>query len=632
MKRCPKCNAQYSNDQAICPIDAGILVALDAKDIPANADPMIGKLIADKYRVEKLLGRGGMGAVYEGQHLLLDRKVAIKVLQQNMANDEQAASRFIREAKASARIEHPNAVTIYDFGVLQEGSAYLVMEFIKGLSLRQLLTKKDLLKADQIADWMIQVCSVVEAAHQQGIIHRDLKPENVMLKESPDGSVAVKVVDFGLAKLTSESTADKASAYLTKPGEMLGTPHYMAPEYYEGETIDKRADIYAIGIMMYELFCGDTPFTGTVQSIIGGHLFKDPMPIIKANPTIHPALDEVVQKALKKNRDQRIGSASELAQELRQALQKAREFFFQKTSVQEPIKEEDLSKISGASSSDRRTLMDEETQILKTEKVIQSSRPTVKVSDMEDVLPQSASKLTQQMAFGTMQVGQEFVDSVKEKQAKPPTQEINKKTDKDSDKKENEDLDLVEIDPEDLEPLETDSGSFTSAPTKPQLEKPERLKPELIIPPTAVSPIPFVAPVPNSIPSPTPSPILDTIPNTTPVSLPQVPNTVPVTKPIATQPPMVTNVPPTPIISPTPSPIVSPIVSPIQQSPSLPDSLPKASVNEQKAQTSPKIAPEYESFSEALAAIKMQLVVGSIIVFLLAVMVTLLIIYRLETT
>ncbi|MBK7994934.1 MAG: serine/threonine protein kinase [Blastocatellia bacterium] len=272
MRLCPKCNAQYSSDQAICPIDATALVDSSGKTAQV-ADPMIGRMIADKYRVEKLLGRGGMGAVYEGQHLLLDRRVAIKVLQQNMANDEQAASRFIREAKASARIEHSNAVTIYDFGVLQEGSAYLVMEFIKGRSLRQVLIDRVPVRPDQIIDWMIQVCNVVEVAHAQGIIHRDLKPENVMLKESADGSLMVKVVDFGLAKITSDS-GEKASVNLTKPGEVLGTPHYMAPEYYEGEVIDKRADVYAIGIMIYEMFCGDTPFTGTVQSIIGGHLLR----------------------------------------------------------------------------------------------------------------------------------------------------------------------------------------------------------------------------------------------------------------------------------------------------------------------------------------------------------------------
>ncbi|MBI4850977.1 MAG: protein kinase [Acidobacteria bacterium] len=614
MKQCPKCNAQYSNDQAICPIDAGVLIQVsDTKNDQTNSDPMIGRLIADKYRVEKLLGRGGMGAVYEGQHLLLDRRVAIKVLQQNMANDEQAASRFIREAKASARIEHPNAVTIYDFGVLQEGSAYLVMEFIRGFSLRQMLVKKDPLRAEQIADWMIQVCSVVEAAHQQGIIHRDLKPENVMLKESPDGSVAVKVVDFGLAKLTSESTTDKASAHLTKPGEMLGTPHYMAPEYYEGETIDKRADIYAIGIMMYELFCGDTPFTGTVQSIIGGHLFKDPLPIIKANPTIHPALDEVVQKALKKNRSERISSASELAQELKQALQKAKEFFLQKTAVDlDPLVNQ--ANTNKPAVAERSTLMDSESPLLKTEKVIPNSRPTIRASKEEN-LP-AVSRPTQHMAFGTMQVDQEFVDIVKEKQQKNPLQnpiakdkeinkEINKSTDKEAD-------DLIELDAADLEPIEPDSGSFTSAPTKAQ---PERLRPAIIIPPSSISPL--TAPLTPMEPDPVDNPVTP-VPDTvisSPITPPKVLDTVPATTPVARVTPVST--PSLPLSSPTiaattslpNNPIAIPVTNPIQD-----------------------ITPKYESFSEALSAIKGQLLIGSIIVFLLAIVVTLLIIYRLEVS
>src|ERR1051326_3329142 len=139
MKQCPKCQAEYSDDQAICPIDELALVDKIARGRDEPTDPLIGRTIADKYRIERLIGRGGMGAVYEGKHLLLDRAVAIKVLHQNMSADERAASRFIREAKASARIEHPNAVTIHDFGVLKDGSAYLVMEFIRGRSLRQLL-------------------------------------------------------------------------------------------------------------------------------------------------------------------------------------------------------------------------------------------------------------------------------------------------------------------------------------------------------------------------------------------------------------------------------------------------------------------------------------------------------------
>ncbi len=560
MKQCPKCNAQYSNDQAICPIDAGILLDSNAKDNQVSIDPMIGRLIADKYQVEKLLGRGGMGAVYEGQHLLLDRRVAIKVLQQNMANDEQAASRFIREAKASARIEHPNAVTIYDFGVLQEGSAYLVMEFIRGLSLRQVLVKKEPIKAEQIVDWMVQVCSVVEAAHQHGIIHRDLKPENVMLKESPDGSVAVKVVDFGLAKLISEAGTDNASTHLTRPGEMLGTPHYMAPEYYEGEAIDKRADIYAIGIMMYELFCGDTPFTGTVQSIIGGHLFKNPLPIIKTNPSIHPILDEVVQKALKKNRDERIASATELAQELKNA----KEFLLQKNSlnlasltgslsVREDSKNiaQGISIVSSQENVERSTGIQNEGEQLKTEKVVPNSRPTVRVSSMEEVLP---GYPTGQTAFGTLQVDQEFINDLKETELKKE-----KSSEVENNKSSN---------------LNTDSSSFTSAPTKAQPQRAPIIPP----PPTAMSPSPMAAPMP----------LINSQSN--------IPATIPATRPVTSFNSGTRNFP-----------------------------------TNQTALPTSEIVEEYENLSDVIAAIKGQLLLGSIIVFLLAVMVTLLVIYRLES-
>lgn len=319
MKYCPKCKAEYSDDQAICPIDTTTLVDKSPEVVSEPSDPMMGRVIADKYRIERLIGRGGMGAVYEGKHLLLDRAVAIKVLHQNMTADERAATRFIREAKASAKIEHANAVTIHDFGVLKDGSAYLIMEFIRGRSLRQLLMKSSKITLEQAIDWVIQVCNVLEVAHQQGIIHRDLKPENVMLKENADGSMTVKVVDFGLAKLVS-GDGESSGANLTQTGEVLGTPHYMAPEFYEGEEVDKRADIYAIGVILYEMLCGDAPFVGTVQSIIGGHLFKEPAPIFNINPSVHPKINEVVQHALKKKRDERFASAAELATALKTAL------------------------------------------------------------------------------------------------------------------------------------------------------------------------------------------------------------------------------------------------------------------------------------------------------------------------
>lgn len=316
MKYCPECKTEYTDDQAICPKDAKKLVSRHQQS--EKSDPLIGLTIAEKYRIDHLIGKGGMGAVYEGRHLMLDRPVAIKVLHKNMSMDEKAAARFIREAKAAAKIEHPNAVTIHDFGVLADGSAYLVMEFIKGDSLRHYLMVHGKVDLERAVDWISQVCSVVEVAHKHGIIHRDLKPENVMLKQSPDGSVMVKVVDFGLAKLTSSM---EGGGHLTQTGEVMGTPHYMAPEYYEGENIDHRADIYAIGIIFYEMLTGITPFSGTMQSIIGGHLFKDPRPLFEAVPGVDQRINDVVLKALKKKKDERTANASEFAQSLRQAYQ-----------------------------------------------------------------------------------------------------------------------------------------------------------------------------------------------------------------------------------------------------------------------------------------------------------------------
>ncbi len=316
MKYCPKCKTEYTDDQAICPKDAQTLISRHQQS--EKSDPLIGLTIAEKYRIDHLIGKGGMGVVYEGMHLMLDRPVAIKVLHKNMNMDEKAAARFIREAKAAAKIEHPNAVTIHDFGVLADGSAYLVMEFIKGDSLRHYLMVHGKVDLERAVDWISQVCAVLEVAHKHGIIHRDLKPENVMLKQSPDGSVIVKVVDFGLAKLTSSL---EGGGHLTQTGEVMGTPHYMAPEYYEGENIDNRADIYAIGIIFYEMLTGITPFSGTMQSIIGGHLFKDPRPLFEAVPGVDQRINDVVLKALKKKREERTASAAEFAQSLKQACQ-----------------------------------------------------------------------------------------------------------------------------------------------------------------------------------------------------------------------------------------------------------------------------------------------------------------------
>lgn len=280
---------------------------------------LIGQIIAEKYKVTRLLGRGGMGAVYEGQHLLLEKQIAIKVMSAELAEDKAALSRFIREAKTAARLEHPNAVTIHDFGIWQDTTAYIVMEYINGISLRDWLSENKVVPPLQAIKWLLQTCSAVAAAHDCGIIHRDLKPENIMLKEAGDNEHLIKVVDFGLAKVIKDEEASTNN--LTKTGEVFGTPYYMGPEFYDNEVVDHRADIYALGVITYEMLSGRPPFYGTIEKIIAAHLFQEAKPLatVTGNPDLE-IFDELIAKALKKKKEQRLSSASEFAKELKAIL------------------------------------------------------------------------------------------------------------------------------------------------------------------------------------------------------------------------------------------------------------------------------------------------------------------------
>jgi serine/threonine-protein kinase len=278
---------------------------------------LIGQTIAEKYQVKRLLGRGGMGAVYEGIHLLLEKPVAIKVMSTELAEDQAALSRFMREAKTAAKLEHPNAVTIHDFGVWQDNVAYIVMEFISGIALRDVLEQHKTISPLDTVKWLSQVCSAVAAAHNIGIIHRDLKPENIMLKQSGESDPIIKVVDFGLAKIIKDEEGNASN--ITKTGEVFGTPYYMGPEFYDAETVDHQADIYALGVIAYEMLSGRPPFNGTIEKIIAAHLFQNPRPLAEINPDLAP-FDPVIAQALKKKRDERLSSATEFANLLKNVL------------------------------------------------------------------------------------------------------------------------------------------------------------------------------------------------------------------------------------------------------------------------------------------------------------------------
>jgi serine/threonine protein kinase len=314
MKQCPTCGKRFESPQAtFCPADGAPL-----QEIAPPSDPLVGITLDGKYRIEQLIGAGGMGSVYKARHLLLDRFVAVKMMKSDLLKDANTAERFKREAQASARLAHPNAVTVYDFGIGPDGSAFLVMELLRGSSLRDMLKRDHVLSYERAVEVFGKICSAIDSAHEQGIIHRDLKPDNVMVDERPDGSADVKVVDFGIAKFKGP-TPD--TAHLTGTGMIIGTVHYMSPEQCRGQEIDARSDIYSIGIMLYEAMTGRTPFEShTPSAVIIDHVNTPPPPPRVLRGDLPPAVEQVILDALAKRPEDRPRTAGELARRLANAI------------------------------------------------------------------------------------------------------------------------------------------------------------------------------------------------------------------------------------------------------------------------------------------------------------------------
>jgi serine/threonine protein kinase len=308
MKRCPICRTTFPGDEArFCPADGAVLES----EPVVKGDPFVGTTIEGKYRIVSRLGAGGMGAVYKAHHLLLGRDVAVKVLRSEMLSDPRSAERFRREAQAAARLEHPNAVTIYDFGISSDGNAYLVMELLRGTSLRDLLDRDRVLPIDRAVEIFSLVCSAIDRAHQLGIVHRDLKPDNIMIDERPDGSTGVKVVDFGIAMLQD---LNAGSSRLTGTGMVVGTANYMSPEHCRGQEVDARSDIYSLAIVLYEMLTGRVPFEAPIPSaVIVAHVSDPPPPPTVFRPDLSPAVERVLLDGLAKRPDDRPQSAGEFA-------------------------------------------------------------------------------------------------------------------------------------------------------------------------------------------------------------------------------------------------------------------------------------------------------------------------------
>jgi serine/threonine protein kinase len=312
LKKCNSCGNTYPGNLSFCLDDGSPLV---------QADTLVGTILDGRYRLDSLIGTGGMGDVYRATHVHIDAEFAVKLLKPELVANQTALKRFRLEAKAAGRIHHPNAVVVTDFGVTPERIVYLVMELVKGQSLRSVMLKEGKLDCRRTVNLVRQVCGAVDAAHHSGVIHRDLKPDNILIETVQD-TERVKVLDFGIAKLKEAKT----DALLTQAGTIIGTPQYMSPEQCQGKHLDPSSDIYSIGIILYEMLTGEVPFKEEAAlQVVYDQLHVPPRPLRELAPHVPVQLEQVVMRALEKNPGQRQASAIQLSDELKQALEMARE-------------------------------------------------------------------------------------------------------------------------------------------------------------------------------------------------------------------------------------------------------------------------------------------------------------------
>ena len=283
----------------------------------ANGDPgrpRVGDVLAGKYRVEKVIGEGGMGVVFAARHVALDQLVAVKVLLADAAKGDTNVERFVREAQAAARLQSEHVARVMDAGTLENGVPFLAMEYLEGCDLEELLKLNRQLSVTDAADYVLQALAAMGQAHAAGIVHRDLKPSNLYLALRPDGTNIIKILDFGISKQTTAREGEKA---LTGRA-VLGSPAYMPPEQLRNaKLVDTRADLWALGIVLYEMLTGGPPFDGEgVGEIFAAILEKDPQPIRKFRPDVSEELEQIVFMCLRRDVEERWQTAADLARAL----------------------------------------------------------------------------------------------------------------------------------------------------------------------------------------------------------------------------------------------------------------------------------------------------------------------------
>jgi len=319
-KLCRGCGREFGVDEQFCPDDGSRLSTPSQVGLLRQADPLIGQTLDGRYKILRVIGEGGMGVVYEAEHVLIEKRVAIKVLRDTFTSRPDVVERFRQEAKSASKIGHPNIVDVSDFGETLSGQSYIVMEMLSGEDLADLLARERVLSSARATRLVFQVARALHATHKKNIVHRDLKPENIYLIERDGATDIVKVVDFGVAKMSDVETP--AGRRLTRTGMIFGTPEYMSPEQALGKPFDHRVDIYALGAIFYELLTGRVPFEGdNFMEILAKHGHA-PVPTLReANPTtqVSAELESIVMRTLCKDPDQRYQSMGELANALRAA-------------------------------------------------------------------------------------------------------------------------------------------------------------------------------------------------------------------------------------------------------------------------------------------------------------------------
>jgi eukaryotic-like serine/threonine-protein kinase len=310
MKECPNCKTCFSDTVSHCPQDG----------MPTFHSIAGEPILEEKYQLERRVGQGGMGVVYKATHKYLKTAHAIKVILPDLVgNDPQLVTRFRQEALAAAAIRHQNVVAVTDYGVVLQTTPFLVMEFVEGESLHDLLSREQRLSPERATEIVSAICAGVGAAHRQGIVHRDLKPLNVMILKDRPISEAVKILDFGLAKIKSGELL--GSFVQAKTTGLMGSPYYMAPEQWADDELDVRSDIYSIGVMLYQMIAGDVPFKGSsIPAIMKKHLSDPPPAIALFGVSISPSIEAAILHSIKKDRNERTATVDEVVNEMRNAI------------------------------------------------------------------------------------------------------------------------------------------------------------------------------------------------------------------------------------------------------------------------------------------------------------------------